>query len=147
MLDTDMNDHPDPSDKVKELLSGQPFGVLVTNDGHPHVSLVSYWVSDDGKRIVFLTSKDTRKYTNILSDERATFMVDDRTNSPSSDIRQASAVSALGRAREASSEETGILREAFLIRHPYMGSFASMKDTAVMVLEIDSLQVVSRFLE
>lgn len=131
--------------KVSELLDSQPFGVLVTKSEYPHTSLVSFWVSKDTRKLVFLTARDTRKYDNISRDAKAAIMVDDRTNNPRSDIRKASSVTALGTVREAEGEEARMFLEQFLGRHPYMEAFAAEKDTAVMVLDVDSFQVVSRF--
>ena len=132
-------------EKIKELMLNQPFAVLATKGEYPHTSLVSFWSSEEIDTVVFITSRKTRKYRNIMEEPRATLMADDRTNNPSADLRKASSVMVTGSVKEAVGEEAESLRELFLARNPDQIRFAQDPDTAVMVMAVEGTDLVTSF--
>ncbi len=140
-----MSDDSPPADKIKELLLSQPFGVLSTKGEYPHTSLISFWSSEDFGRLVFITSRNTRKYRNLMKDPRAAIMVDDRTNNPSADLKQASSVMITGTVKEATATESESLRELFLERNPDQLRFSEESDSAVMVMKVEGTDLVTSF--
>jgi general stress protein 26 len=86
---------------LKELLSSQKFAALATQDsGAPHNSLVAFAATNDLRRLIFITSRNTSKYRNIIAESRVAILVDSRANQDS-DLIDAVAVTATGIAEEA----------------------------------------------
>ena len=76
--------------QLKDLFSMQRFAVLSTsNKGQPYSNLVAFASADDLKTLYFATTRATRKYKNISSDSRVSFLIDSRTNK-SSDLSETS---------------------------------------------------------
>ncbi len=135
----------DRDEKIRELMTTQPFAVLATKGEHPHTSLVSF-IADEGlDALYFPTSRDTRKYRNMLSDPRVALMADDRGSDPMADIRRASSVTAAGTAEECGDEESAAVAERFIERHPYLEDFVRDPGTAIIRVDVKGYDVISSF--
>lgn len=131
--------------RVHRLLSSQPLAVLSSSaQGHPYANLVAFAASADMRRIVFATMRATRKYQNMREDPRVSLLIDDRSNRVS-DIRDALAVTALGRATEVAGTDRKILEELYLAKHPHLESFVRSPGCALMAVAVATYYVVSRF--
>ena len=96
--------------QLRDLFRRQMFGVLATSDGlDPYVSLVAFAATEDLRSLVFLTSRSTRKFSNIMANQRVSMLIDNRTNR-SADLRHACAVTVIGSATERQQrQKTGLL--------------------------------------
>jgi nitroimidazol reductase NimA-like FMN-containing flavoprotein (pyridoxamine 5'-phosphate oxidase superfamily) len=137
----------DPSDlrrTLKEVLATQRFGVLATQgQGQPYGSLVAFTGTDDLKQLIFATSRDTRKFSNLVSEPRVALVIDSRSNSDS-ELRNAVAVTALGPAHEAVGDERERLAGIYLAKHPGLAGFIGSPGMAVCAVEVDDY-VIARF--
>ena len=130
---------------IQKLIQSQNLAVLATSDGgFPYSSLVSFSSTDDLCTIVFATARQTRKYHNIQQNHRVSLLIDNRSNQES-DLHQAVAVTALGRAREITSQEKGPFLLHHLIKHPALVDFTDSPDCALVLVEIDVYYVVQQF--
>ena len=126
---------PRHEELLREIVSTQYFAVLNTiGQGLPHSNLVSFAATEDLKSLVFVTSRNTRKYRNIQDNHSISLLIDNRTNRPS-DTSQAIAIAAIGTARE-ETDNRSLLREIFLARHPQLSHFAEAPDSAIMLVTI-----------
>ena len=126
---------PRHEELLREIVSTQYFAVLNTiGQGLPHSNLVSFAATEDLKSLVFVTSRNTRKYRNIQDNHSISLLIDNRTNRPS-DTSQAIAIAAIGTARE-ETDNRSLLREIFLARHPQLSHFAKALDSAIMLVTI-----------
>jgi len=126
---------PRHEELLREILSTQYFAVLNTiGQGLPHSNLVSFAATEDLRSLVFVTSRNTRKYRNIQDNHSISLLIDNRTNRPS-DTSQAIAIAAIGTARE-ETDNRSLLREIFLARHPQLSHFVEAPDRAIMVVTI-----------
>jgi heme iron utilization protein len=133
--------------QLRELFQHQKLGVLATSDGlQPYTSLVAFAVSEDLSRLIFLTSRDTRKFRNIMACSSVSMLVDNRTNQ-AADFQNALAVTIIGRAVEQQGRKKAGLLELFLVKHPELESFANMPSSAVLEIRIERYLLVSRFEE
>lgn len=133
---------------LEELLGSQLFAVLSTQShGGPHAGLVAFWAAPDLSRVVFATLRETRKFAQISSDPRVALLFDDRSNRES-DLREATAATAVGMATEITEERarTAAARE-FLNRHPRLLSFVEEPGCALMEVAVERYRMVSRFQE
>ncbi len=129
---------------LKNLLQNQRFGVIATQgDNEPYTSLVAFIGSEDLKQLIFATSKNTKKYNNIIKKSRMTMLIDNRGNKPI-DIKNAVAVTALGSANEIKSSKK-YYKQLYLKKHPYLSDFINSKDTAFIRLKVEKYLLVNRF--
>jgi len=130
---------------IRELLATQGLAVLATHGAAgPHASLVAFAATDDLRCIVFPTERARRKYANLAADPRVALLVDDRGNR-ASDLVEARAVTAAGRAGEAQGEERNRLAELLLRKHPGLKLFVAEPDCALVRVNVEVYQVVTRF--
>lgn len=119
--------------------------VLATHDGtSPYTSLMAFAATDDLDRLIFVTSRATRKYSNMAANNQVSALIDNRTNR-SADFQSALAVTALGQARELQGMERNNLLALFLQRHPELEPFCLGPSSALMALMVRRYILVGRF--
>ena len=129
---------------LKDVLSTQRFCVLATQgEGQPYGSLVAFAETEDLKQLVFATSRDTRKFSNLMSEPRVALVIDSRSNGDS-DLKNAVAVTALGLAHEAVGDERERLARVYLAKHPGLPGFIGSPEMALCAVAVEDY-VVARF--
>lgn len=130
---------------LKRLFEGQQFAVLATQEqGQPYTSLMAFAATDNLRNLIFATERLTRKFANVMANTRTAVMIDDRSNH-STDIENATAVTALGEAEEVGGAERERLLEIYLAKHPHLAAFARSESCALIRMWVVSYKVVSRF--
>ena len=130
---------------VHRLLRGQQLGVLSTaGEKGPYASLVAFAISNDDRRIFFVTPRTTRKFANIATDARVALLVNDSINRPE-DFHQAAAVTAVGRAFTIEPPELDSVRDRYLAKHPYLEEFADSPSCEFMAIRVERYILVERF--
>lgn len=130
---------------IQSLFQSQNLGVLATRGKeYPYCTLVGFTGTDDLRRIIFATLRNTRKYANIKAYPMISILIDSRSNRVE-DFKDAVALTALGNAHEAEGEERERLSGLYLTRHPHLKEFLRDPDCALMVLEVERYIMVSRF--
>jgi uncharacterized pyridoxamine 5'-phosphate oxidase family protein len=129
---------------LRQIVGAQRFAVLATlSNQQPYSNLVAFAMSDDLRHIVFATNRDTQKYRNILSNNKITLLIDNRSNSQS-DFTRALAITALGVAGELTGDESDKLVQSYLDKHPSLGEFLQRPDVVIInVLVTD--YILARF--
>jgi nitroimidazol reductase NimA-like FMN-containing flavoprotein (pyridoxamine 5'-phosphate oxidase superfamily) len=132
-------------DRLRNLLHGQPLGVLATCDREGvHATLVAFASTDDLREIVFATDRATRKFRMLEESPRVAMLVDDRTNEVS-DFRDACAVTAHGETAEVESGRLNELREIYLRKHPHLEAFVSAPTCALVRMKVEKYDLVGNF--
>ena len=140
-----MNPDPSSTEVLRELLDGQPLGVLGTQyQGAPYTSLIAFAATEDLRRLVFATARSTRKFRNLSADCRASLLIDNRGNTPA-DFASAAAATAVGSCVEMVAEEHATMGSLLLQRHPQLASFVGSPSCALMALEVEVFMLVRRF--
>jgi nitroimidazol reductase NimA-like FMN-containing flavoprotein (pyridoxamine 5'-phosphate oxidase superfamily) len=130
---------------IEDVLKSRTVAVLSTQgEEYPHACLVAFAVSTDLTRIVFATSRTTRKYSNIRQNNRVSILVDTRTHNEE-DFHRATVVTAQGRTEELHGSEAAMMEKLFLERHSYLETFIRAPTTVLMGMKVSSYAVVSRF--
>jgi len=131
--------------RLRELLDGQALAVLATRGPeYPYQSLVAFAATADLRRLVFATTRSTRKYANLQADARASMHINDAHRGPA-DFLDAAAVTAAGSVVEPTGEELERLRDRYLSRHPHLTEFATSEDSALLCLHVAAYHLVERF--
>lgn len=131
--------------EIAHLLSSQKLCVLATADeGIPYTSIVAFAETEDLHTLLFVTTRQTRKFKNISGNSNAALLIDNRTNSEE-DLHNAAAVTAVGSVRELDKDGNADLCSLFLAKHPYLHEFLHAPSTALVVLDVQSYIWVDHF--
>jgi heme iron utilization protein len=140
-----MTDPEQLKQRLVELFESQKLAVLSTHqNGQPYASLIAFKLSEDLSEIYFATPRATRKYANLLADPRVALLVDNRSNQDS-DIHQAMAATAVGKAAEIVHAERERVLRLYLAKHPHLEEFAGSPSCALVRVKVETYYVVSRF--
>ncbi len=141
----DLSGEGEPEKAIARLFASTRLAVLATLMGEqPYTNLVAFASSGDLRRLVFATTRPTRKYSNLSTHPLVSLLIDNRSNNPA-DIREAIAVCATGRATEAGPSLCGSVRDLYLSKHPYLREFTASPSCVFMVVEVDVYYMVRRF--
>jgi uncharacterized pyridoxamine 5'-phosphate oxidase family protein len=132
---------------IKSLLASQRFAALATADqAQPYLFLMAFAATDDLRKIVLVTERDTVKYAHLQLNHRVALLIDDRENR-GEDTQEAVAITVIGEAQESGGNEVEDLRELYLAKHPYLAEFAKSSSCAIVQVRVRSYQVVRKFQE
>jgi hypothetical protein len=132
-------------DQLRKLFATQQLAVLATDhSGHPYASLVAFAASDDLREILFATTRDTRKFANLKSNNRVSLLIDNRANQVA-DFCQAIAVTALGVGEELAETARTVSEAIYLAKHPHLEEFVTAPTCALVRVQVQSYYMVSRF--
>jgi hypothetical protein len=121
---------------IKKLLASQRFAVLATQfEGQPYSNLVALAEADNLRGLLFVTSRDTRKYSNTLASKKVAVLIDSRTNK-ASDLNNAVAITALGTIEEVGADNKGYLSGVYLSKHPQLKDFLHEPSNALMRISV-----------
>ncbi len=131
--------------RMEQMLRVQKLAVLSTSSprGGPYSNLVSFKALDTG-RILFATTRATRKYANLRADTRVALLVDNRRNEEA-DFHEALAATGLGRAVELSGEEREQGVAAYTAKFPFLEGFVRAPSCALFRADVEKWIVVTRF--
>lgn len=117
---------------LREVLTSQRFAVLATqSNGQPYSNLVAFAKSKDLGSLLFVTNRNTRKFSNAQSNKEVAFLIDNRTNQ-SSDLQNAIAITALGNIREVDKNDSNYLSQIYISKHPQLADFLNEPSNALM---------------
>jgi nitroimidazol reductase NimA-like FMN-containing flavoprotein (pyridoxamine 5'-phosphate oxidase superfamily) len=132
-------------DRIRKLFDSQRLAVLATHrGGQPYTSLVAFAASEDLGRLLFATTRATRKFANLSADARVSLLVDNRTNR-TADFRRAMAVTGVGRAREVEGIDRAASLELYLRKHPHLEDFVAAPTCALLQVAVEAYYAVTRF--
>jgi len=118
---------------IADALAGNAYAVLATEGGgQPHASFMAYATLDEGRRLVFATYRDTRKYRNLQHNARVALLVDGKAASGTR-----LAVTAVGRAVEVEASRREAALAAHARAHPELAEFAAASESALFMVEVD----------
>ena len=138
-----MNNEPE-MEKLENLLQSQRFSVIATqNERETYTNLVAFINTNDLKHIIFATSKNTKKYTNLIKNSKISMLIDNRVNKPD-DIRKALVVTAVGTADELK-KDFDFYKKFYLKKHPYLRDFINLPDTVLINLKVEKYLFVDHF--
>lgn len=131
--------------EIQRMLAELKFGVLATRaPEYPHCSLVGFGANEQATEIYVATLRDTRKFANMKADPGVSILMDSSRNQ-AQDLKDAKALSAMGRAEEATADAYTQGRKCFLRKHPYMEEFLDTPNCALVRIVVSRYILVSRF--
>jgi uncharacterized protein YhbP (UPF0306 family) len=139
---------PSVRDRVRALVSEEPFAVLCTQgEGQPYGSVVAYAFSDDLRAVTFATPMGTWKYRLLSECDRVALVIDSRARFPE-DMMKVKALTATGQAIQLDpGPEFDRWADLLTTRHPRLQPFVTDPSTALFRVDITRYVHVSRFQE
>jgi heme iron utilization protein len=127
---------------IKKIFAAQRFGVLATqSEGQPYSNLIAFAEVDNLSSLIFVTGRDTRKYTNIKKSKKVAVLIDSRTNQPS-DFNSAVAVTAIGTIGEVT-DNKDYVSGIYLSKHPELKDFFYKPSNALMKVVVTDYVVAT----
>jgi len=135
-------------DEIRKLLDLEYFAVLSTQGhGQPYASIISFSTSNNFKKIIFATTRETRKFNLLSKSSNVALLIDNRSRMPPS-VNRISAVTVTGKARLLEDpEEKNKCKDILVKKHPYLKSFVEAPSTAIFLVDIYRYFFVRRFQE
>jgi nitroimidazol reductase NimA-like FMN-containing flavoprotein (pyridoxamine 5'-phosphate oxidase superfamily) len=131
------------SELIKRTLASQLFAVIATQSkGQPYSNLVAFAEADNLKSLLFVTNRDTKKYSNAIASKRVAVLVDSRTNQ-ASDLSRAIAITALGTIEEVATDNEEYLSGIYLSKHPQLEDFLHKPSNVLMRVVVTDYIVAS----
>jgi nitroimidazol reductase NimA-like FMN-containing flavoprotein (pyridoxamine 5'-phosphate oxidase superfamily) len=148
ILSTTMTGSADVPAQLKWMDRKQRHAVLATSSARgPHVSLIAFVLTKDGRGIVFATPTATAKHRNMKKSSGVALLIDNRTNS-GKDYAGAETVTVFGRAKEIKEGPRWAELATLLVsKHKELGPFVAAPTTALMLVTIRKCVHVGRFQE
>jgi heme iron utilization protein len=142
---SEINDTDEHIKLLRELCSEQQLAVLATsNPDGPYTSLVVVAISQEDRKLYFATSRNTRKWLNLINNPKVSLLIDNRNNQVT-DFSQAVAVTFQGETEELSEADRESGKQLYLARHPQMAEFIASPDTALFCVRITTIYLSARF--
>ena len=140
-----MNKKADFHKHLRELFHSQNLATLSTQQsGQPYASLVAFFASEDFRHIYFATPNTTRKYANLMAENRVAMLINSSTNQVS-DFHRAISVTAIGKAAELNGQKAEAIRKQYLTRHPYLADFVNSPTCALIDMTVTTYYMVRNF--
>ncbi len=140
-----MPDQNSQLEEIRKLLDSQLEGVLASlHNQQPYTNLMTFAHTPDLKKLIIATKRNTQKFKNLQTNPQVSFLVDNRTNTPS-DYQHATAISAIGKVVELEGEHYDIAKDMFLERLPQLRSFMHGENCTLMAISVDHYFLVSQF--
>ena len=132
------------SDSIQTLLDTTGFAVLATeNGGQPHTSLIAITPLDHGRRLVFATYRNTRKFTNLMQNQRVSLLLDGRYRDGSDGAIAGFILSAIGHVQEIDAAAHPQLLSVHLQKHPDLATFLQAADCVLLAVVVEAYQVLA----
>ena len=131
------------SDLINRVLASQRFAVLATqSEGQPYGNLIAFAEAENLRRLLLVTSRNTRKYSNILASKKVAVLIDSRTNQ-ALDLNNAVAITALGTIQETNTAYKEHLSNIYLSKHPQLKDFLYKPSNALMKVSVNEYVVAT----
>ncbi|MBN1143903.1 MAG: pyridoxamine 5'-phosphate oxidase family protein [Bacteroidales bacterium] len=127
---------------VEAALESSRFAVLATEGaGQPHASLVAITPVESYRQLIFATYRSTRKFSN-LSLNRKVAVLFEVENIDKPGLQKSHVITAFGNAKEILPEDRDSAISVHLKRHPDLESFLHSEDCTLIVVEVETYQIV-----
>jgi len=139
-------DQPD-FEVLRRRLASHRLAVLATHgEAHPYTSLVSVALTADARALLFPTGRETRKFANLLRQNRVSLLMDNRDHAGP---EPPYALTVIGVAHEVPPDapDRPDLEATYLLRQPHLAGFLAEAGTALVRIAIERVILVERFSE
>jgi heme iron utilization protein len=132
--------------KIKSITDETRFAVLATeSNGRPYTNLVGFLLSKDLRSLYFFTSKNTRKYRNILNNPNICLLIDTRDKFTDKTFL-ITAITVIGRAEVIEDMPRSVV-DMYLEKNIELKDFTESSFNSLVKVNITRYILVDRFQE
>lgn len=132
--------------KIKSISDQTRFAVLATDiNGFPYANLVGFLLSEDLKNLYFFTSKNTRKYKNIINNPHVCLLIDSRDKFTDNTFL-ITAITVIGRAEVMDNASRQIV-DKYLEKNVELEDFTESPFNVLIKVDIERYILVDKFQE
>jgi nitroimidazol reductase NimA-like FMN-containing flavoprotein (pyridoxamine 5'-phosphate oxidase superfamily) len=123
--------------KLETILRENSLCVLCTEAaGNPYCSLMTYLLSDDRRTLYLVSTRESRKFKNLLANPRVSVLVDSRQH-PAAGANIVS-VTFAGLFQALADAETERVTTAFAREHPELTEILNHPDSVIFAIKLTS---------
>ena len=131
---------------IKEYIEGalqtSRFAVLATEGNEqPHASLIAITPFENFRQLIFATYRNTLKYRNLVQNNKVAVLIDSR-DANIKGLQKSIVLTIIGHTEEISITENETAYQAHLKWHPELESFLLSSDCTLLLVIVQSYQVV-----
>jgi len=127
---------------IQQILSSNRFAVLATeSQRQPYTSFIAITPINILSELVFATYWNTRKYDNLMHNNKVSVLFEYRNNKENSQP-QITILTAYGKATEVVVADSKSILQAHLQQHPEMNDFLKSADCAIFQIKVEAYQLV-----
>jgi nitroimidazol reductase NimA-like FMN-containing flavoprotein (pyridoxamine 5'-phosphate oxidase superfamily) len=142
VFDSNMSKHISIKKYVEDALQAGRLAVLATErDGQPHASLIAITPVNGMRQLIFVTSRNTRKFLNLQYNGKVAVLIRGE-DVHKSGHQKSFALTAFGIAQEILISEHEEALQTHLERHPDLENFMQKRDFALILIGVDTYQIV-----
>lgn len=108
----------------------------ISEANEPHTSLMTYISDQDGKRIHMITSTQTKKWKNLISNQNVSLLIDTRE----SDNDPIKALTVKGKYIPTDDKENVL--KMLILRYPFLKGISNQKDAELFTIQVQSFQLL-----
>jgi len=127
---------------VAEALQSNRLAVLATEgEGQPHASLIAITPFKGFRQLIFATYRNTRKFRNLTKNAKVAVLIEGK-NEEKPGIQNGFVITAYGVVEEINISANDTVLQAHLYKYPELLNFTKESDCALMLVKVESYQVV-----
>ena len=127
---------------IEDIFKTNRLAVLATaGEVQPHASLISITPTEGYRKLIFATYRNTRKYQNLVYNDKVAVLIESADVSRSGQ-QESFVLTAFGHVEAMEAKENKIVFNTHLERHPELLSFMQSEDCSLILIKVDSYQVV-----
>ncbi len=126
---------------IEKILKSSRFAVLATEgDGQPHASFIAITPMDNYRALIFATYRNTQKYRNLKRNGKVALLVE--SGNINIEQQDSFVLTAFGHVEEIRTEDLKAVFNTHLEWHPDLLSFMQTEDCTLVMIKVDTYQVV-----
>ncbi|MBK6963234.1 MAG: pyridoxamine 5'-phosphate oxidase family protein [Bacteroidales bacterium] len=126
---------------IEKILKSSRFAVLATEgDGQPHASFIAITPMDNYRALIFATYRNTQKYRNLKRNGKVALLVE--SGNINIEQQDSFVLTAFGHVEEIRTEDLKAVFNTHLEWHPDLLSFMQTEDCSLVMIKVDTYQVV-----
>lgn len=130
--------------QVEKILHDNSLCVLCTaGEGVPHCSLMTYLLSDDQRTLYMVSTAESKKYRNLLSNPHVSVLIDTRQDYSGSGKGMVSSVTFEGTYQPLEENDTQRIRLVLAEEHPELSGILSNPEGVLFGIKLDAFLLLN----
>lgn len=126
-------------DKVEKIIQENTLCVLCTEtNGSPYCSLMTYILMDNLDTLYMISTRESRKYKNLLTNPQVSILIDTRQNHDQATAQKIASVTFEGIFQPLKDSESQTIRTSLTNSHPELEEFLKDPNCSIFSIQLKS---------